>query len=323
VSPGIAEAIGHLLTHCGSLQSRESVLILCEPATVSLADDFLAEAGCIAESARRVVIPETTHHGQEPPAAAAEAMGKADLVVCLCRFSLAHSRARIDAATLGARFLSLPFYTRELLESPAMALDFKSRGPVVRRVADIFSQGSSIHVESASGTDLTLDAAGRIGNCCPGFVESPGDLGSPPDVEANIAPREELSYGIAVIDGSVTCPEIGLLETAIKLTIEAGRIRAIESRNRDYVEILERLLQEPASKRRVLAECGVGLNPAAGLTGNMLTDEGAEGCVHFGFGSNHTVGGRNEVDFHLDFVLRDGSIRVDGRELFRSGELVA
>lgn len=321
--PVIDAAIERLLVHCGSLQRDESVLILCDSTTVSLADACLTEAQAITGRARRMIIPAPTRHGQEPPTDAAVAMGRADLVVCLCRFSLAHSRARVDAAARGARFLSLPFYSRELLESPAMALDFKSRGPVVRRVAEIFSQGSSVHVESGSGTDLTLDTSGRSGNGCPGFVELPGDLGSPPDVEANVAPCEDRSCGIAVIDGSVTCPEIGLLKTAITLTIESGRVRAIESRNREHVEFLERLLGEPASKRRVLAECGVGLNPAARLTGTMLTDEGTQGCVHFGFGSNHTVGGSNEVDFHLDFVLRDGTVRVDGRELFRRGELVA
>jgi leucyl aminopeptidase (aminopeptidase T) len=51
----------------------------------------------------------------------------------------------------------------------------------------------------------------------------------------------------------------------------------------------------------------------------MLTDEGAMGCVHFGLGANHTVGGLNEVDFHLDFVVRDASLWVDGVPMIADG----
>jgi leucyl aminopeptidase (aminopeptidase T) len=51
----------------------------------------------------------------------------------------------------------------------------------------------------------------------------------------------------------------------------------------------------------------------------MLTDEGALGCVHFGLGSNYTVGGLNKVDFHLDFVFRDASLSVDGKQLINLG----
>ncbi len=53
----------------------------------------------------------------------------------------------------------------------------------------------------------------------------------------------------------------------------------------------------------------------------MLTDEGAAGTMHFGFGSNATVGGENDVQFHLDFVFRDATLLVDGNTLIRDGKL--
>ena len=71
----------------------------------------------------------------------------------------------------------------------------------------------------------------------------------------------------------------------------------------------------------ILAECGIGLNPLASLTGKMLTDEGTLGCVHFGFGSNITVGGKNNVPFHLDFVIRRPTLEVDKNVLISNGEL--
>ena len=45
----------------------------------------------------------------------------------------------------------------------------------------------------------------------------------------------------------------------------------------------------------------------------MLEDEGCAGTIHLGFGSNATIGGRNEVAFHLDFVVRRPSVWIDAR----------
>ena len=54
----------------------------------------------------------------------------------------------------------------------------------------------------------------------------------------------------------------------------------------------------------------------------MLTDEGALGTMHLGFGSNSTVGGLNNVSFHLDFVLRLPTISVDGVVIVDKGKVL-
>ncbi len=314
-------AIQHLLAHCGSLRAGERATIVYDPTTRDLGEAFTREARLVTQSASGLEIPLATRHGQQPPPAAVADMLGSDLIISLCQFSLAHTQARIDAGKRGARFLSMPCYTWELLEDPSVLVDFKSRGPIVRATAGALTRGSAVRVTSLAGTDITIGIAGRTGNACPGYVEAPGDLGSPPDIEANVSPVEDASNGRVVIDGSITCPELGLLTTPVALTVRSGKIDAIESENTSYVSILETMLGPVDSPRRVLAECGIGLNPAARLTGTMLTDEGALGCVHFGFGSNSTVGGKNEVDFHLDFVFRRPSLYVDGTPLMLEGEL--
>ncbi|MET4371915.1 2,5-dihydroxypyridine 5,6-dioxygenase [Bradyrhizobium sp. LB12.1] len=319
----IMESAFYLLQHCGSLRADETCLILCDPVTRDIAEIFVAQGGKIAPKTRLIEIASLRMHGEEPPAAAAQAMAQADLIVSLCQYSLAHSRARIDAGKEGARFLSMPMYTMELMSDPAVTVDYHAQQRTAQAVADFFTQGSSAHVTSAAGTDIRLTIAGRTGNCCPGFVKEPGDLGSPPDIEANVSPVELESNGVLVIDGSITCPEIGLVTDPVRLQVEGGRIVEISSPNPAYKEFLEKLFEDKDSKRRILAECGVGLNPAAKLTGTMLTDEGALGCLHFGFGSNHTVGGTNQVAFHLDFVFQNASLSIDGREIIKDGVLAS
>ena len=249
-------------------------------------------------------------------------MSGADLIVGLTSKSMAHSKARQRATDGGARYLSLPDYSMDFLASPALQVNFRSLYPTVRMVADWFTGGREAEVSTRAGTNVRLNILGREGNCCPGYVERPGDLGSPPDVEANVSPIETDSEGFLVVDGSIPHPDLGLLNAAVELKIANGCITDILGPS-DVVSILESLFSQAGSpKAKILAECGVGLNRAAQLTGNMLTDEGAAGSMHFGFGSNSTVGGLNDIGFHLDFVFRAATLKIDGRTLIRDGELV-
>jgi len=317
-----AEAADHILRHCGSLVSGETALIVSDPATEEIAAIFLDQASAHNAVASLVVIPQASRHGTEPPHEVATAMQTADLTLSLCTMSLAHSRARLAAGAMGRRFLSLPAFSRKILDDPCIRVDYRSQEPKVRKVADAFTTGMSVQVRNEAGTSIDLRVDGRVGNTCPGFVNSEHLLGSPPDIEANVSPVENSAEGTAVIDGSVACPETGLLSQPLTLDISGGAIRAIHGDDMEIVKFLETQLGKSDSKRRILAECGVGLNPLARLTGHMLTDEGALGSVHFGFGSNYTVGGLNKVDFHLDFVMRNASVAVDGVDVIRRGDVL-
>lgn len=316
-------ACDHLLHHCGSLCAGETIVVVHDAASAPVADLLAERARETTDDVRRFEIPAFEHHGQEPPVEVADAMAKAQLVAGLTRLSMAHTQARQRASQAGARYLSLADYSLELLDHPAVRTDFRARGPVVRAVADRFTHGGGARITTELGTDLHLEMGGRTGNCCPGYVEAPGELGSPPDIEANISPLESASEGIVVVDGSIPCPDIGLLDSPVTLFVEGGRIVRFEG-EAAIVETLESAFGAIGSPNAyVLAECGVGLNPNAELTGSMLTDEGANGTMHFGFGSNSTVGGQNEVSFHLDFVFRAATLEIDGARVLDGGKVLA
>ena len=313
-------AIRHLIEHCGSLITGEACLIIADPTTIPIAQQFLACANTIGARADIVTIPVAGRHGSEPPKDVAVSMAAADLVIGLTKMSLAHSRARRHATEGKTRYLSLPNYTNELLTDPCLLIDYRAQHGLTRAFADAMSIGNTLRVTTSSGTDVQFQISGRHGNCCPGFVDDQYRLGSPPDVEANVPPIEEASNGVIVVDGSVTCDSIRLVKSPIVLAIRDGLLVDVASECDDYVSKVNSLFAGVTSNRAyVLAECGVGLNPKAKLTGNMLTDEGALGCVHFGFGSNATVGGKNEVPFHVDFVVRNASLWIDGKQLLLNG----
>ena len=75
-------------------------------------------------------------------------------------------------------------------------------------------------------------------------------------------------------------------------------------------------------RARIVAEIGIGLNPNAKLCGSMLEDEGCAGTAHVGIGANSTIGGQNQVPFHLDHIIREVSIELDGVPIVVEGKLI-
>ena len=312
--------VTYILNACGALQPNEKVLLISDETTSSVVNLFKQTLTNTGATYTHREVPVMAVHGQEPAESLATQMLNADLIVCLTKFSMAHTLARKRSSDRGSRFLSMPYFDLELLADQAVLVDYQAQAPLVRIMEKYFTNGKKAFVSSSAGTRLTLDIEGRLGNYCPGFVLNPGELGSPPDIEANVSPIENASQGIIVVDGSITCDEFGLLDTPIILEIENGKVVDIRSKNAAYVSKLEEILGPIGSSKRVVAELGVGFNPNATLTGRMLTDEGAAGFVHFGLGSNSTVGGKNEVSFHLDFVIRNPTLAIDDKTMIEGGQ---
>ena len=103
------------------------------------------------------------------------------------------------------------------------------------------------------------------------------------------------------------------------LIVENGLVvKVIGEQSNLLNEIFDRL-GDPAT--RVVAEFGIGLNPRAKLCGKMLPDEGSLGTAHVGIGSNITIGGRNNVPFHLDHILKKANISIDDEIIMYNGVL--
>jgi leucyl aminopeptidase (aminopeptidase T) len=70
---------------------------------------------------------------------------------------------------------------------------------------------------------------------------------------------------------------------------------------------------------RVIGEFGIGTNPKARLLGNIMTDEKVLGTVHIALGRNEMWGGNNAAPTHLDGVIRQPTVRIDGELLIDDG----
>ena len=312
-----------LLKTCGRLRPGERIAIICDTTTRVLGDILAERAALITTNVQLVEVEPYGMHGQEPPPNAAEQMLLSDLCLGITAKSMVHTTARKVSAERGTRYLSLPDFSLALLADEVMRVDFEARAVFGARVAAAFTKGREVRVTNPSGTDVRMSIAGRTGNSTPGYVTTPGAMSSPPDIETYVAPIEDSAHGVVVVDGSIPFPTLGLVKVPLRLRVEGGRVVEVTGDDPATVLELRKVFASAGSPRAyVLAECGVGLNDLATLTGVMLTDEGAAGTVHFGFGSNSTIGGVNEISFHLDCVLREPTLEIDGVAIIAGGDLL-
>ena len=104
-----------------------------------------------------------------------------------------------------------------------------------------------------------------------------------------------------------------------KLTLEGGRLT--EATGPEGEQLLG-ILREHGDAGTNLAELGVGTNDRATLTGNVLEDEKILGTVHVAFGASIAIGGTVSVPIHLDCVVTDASLEIDGTRVLDQGRFV-
>ena len=304
------------------LKPEERALIVCDTDNLALAKVLAYAVKSIgAEYSICIMEPRTTH-GENPTDAIAAAMQEADVIFAPTRFSLSHSEARIRANENGARFISMPDYSRDMMKKGgALDADFLGIYETVKSLQKILTDAGEIKITTDAGTNMTVQAAGRFGNEVSGVCREPGTWGSPPNIEVNVSPIEDESSGVVVVDGSIPMPEIGVLREPVILKIKKGKI--IGYSGGAAAETFRALLKtEENPANDTLAEFGIGLNDRAVLKGSMLEDEGAYGTCHFGFGFNKDQGGESDASVHIDCVFREPDVVVDGKKIIQKGVLI-
>lgn len=310
--------IKHLLFNSGDLKENEKVLLLYDSMTKELAEAIGNEVKYVTDYIEKIKMPDAVNAGLEPKDDVKTLMLNSDLILCLTTKSLAHTKARQLSSLNGTRYLSLPDYDEEVLYGDALLCDYRSLTDMSSLIADLFTKGQTIRIESDLGTQMTCDISNRTGNAAPGWCYANGTIASPPDAETNVAPIEASSNGRLVIDGSIG--GYGCLNQPIELIINNGVIEKFVGYNAEQLNDIFSRVEK--GNPRVLCEIGIGLNPRAKLTGRMLEDEGSAGTIHFGFGSNATIGGQNTVAFHLDFMMKHANLWIDENKIIENGKII-
>jgi len=297
------------------LKSTESCLIVTDTIKEPIGRAFLELARKTSQKADIVVIEPTKEHATEPPPDVAKKMLEYDVEILVTDKSLTHTKARKAANSRGARIATMPGINEDICNR-CLDIDYEALKKDSNRIYDILKASSSIRITTKLGMDMTFtvgksDFFGRNG----GSFHSPGDYGNLPEGEVSFAP--ETAEGVFVVDASF--PGLGLLNSPITFKTRGGIVHEITGER--SAEVKARL-DRVGPKAYKVAELGIGLNPKAKIVGLILEDEKVVGTVHVALGNNISYGRDNDVPIHLDGVIKNPDIYVDGKSIMESGKFL-
>ncbi len=306
----LTPAMRSVLHDCLAIKPGEDVLVVTDPPLLALGQALRDAAHQAGAEAVLTLMDERQDDGTEPPAMVAAALEACDVFIAPTSRSLSHTTARKRACERGARGATMPGVTEEML-ARVMAVDFSTVASRSEAVATILDQAGEAVVSCPRGSEFRLDLRGRAGLPDDGRITEPGVFGNLPYGEAFISPLN----GEGMIVASSLAP-LGLSDEPARLTVKDGHVVAAEGGLGP--EYLARL-KAHGELGTNLAELGVGTNDRAQLTGNVLEDEKILGTVHVAFGASAGIGGTVSVPIHLDVVVLDATLVVDGQTVLEAG----
>lgn len=311
----------NVLDRCLALREGEQVILLTDAGT-----DPAVVAGLVEGIERRrgvpvvSTIPVPLLPGSEPPSTVAAAMREAGAVIELTSLFIGSSAARRAATAAGVRYLAMPGVRLDTFRDDGpLAVDFDAIRSDAERIGAAWGDASAFRLTTPAGTDLRGSVEGRPGRVLHGLAREDGDYMAPPDIEAGTAPVEASSAGVVVIDADLLFMGQGPLPSPVVLQIRDGELVAVEGQEAGRLqEMLARCADERMGN---LAEVSMAFNPSGRVCGVAMETESALGTAHIALGNSIAYGGTVDAVAHLDCVMKDATLELDGRPVMVAGEL--
>ena len=311
----LSEGARRVLVTSVAVKAGEKVLVVADPGTLSVGRALFDAAADLGAEPVLTLIRPASASSTEPPALVASAMQESVVVVLATSGSMTHTHARRAANRAGARVVSIPNITEEMLREGALTVDHSEVLQVMRRVGRRLRHARTVRLASASGTDLTFSVAGRAWNATDtGVCSRRGEMTTLPAGELFIAPLEGTAGGRLVVDLWFDEP---LAEVAT-VVVEGGHATKVLGAERAVAA-----MNRGGKEGRNVGKFGIGLNPRARRSGPPHEIEKALGTAHVGFGDSAPFGGRIECGVRVDAIVGDVTVEVDGALVIDRGKLVA
>lgn len=243
--------------------------------------------------------------------------------------------ATAQPGEIAFRIPLLPFLAQELkvrhghmisiddtLMTQGMCADYDEVFRLTNQVYEVVRSAQTIHVTSAKGSDVTATFHQDWKWVpCHGRYHQQGQWGNLPEGEVYTAPAT--INGILVCDvlGDYFSEKYGVLEHPVVLTVKDSYVTEVSSKNTAVArELQDYLFSVPNGNRA--GEFAIGtLTSLKQLVGNLLQDEKLPG-LHVAFGNPYPqfTGADWDATIHVDVIPTDCTIKIDGREIMRSGK---
>lgn len=280
-----------------------------------------------ASSLSNPTLPPYKSDGREVAALLAAA-AECDLIIDVTVGGLIHSSVRTNITGRGKRMLFVA-EPADVLQRLMGDADLRQQ---VDAAADILTRGSTLHVSSKAGTDLSYDISAVDLPITRqwGFVDEPGRWDHWPSGFIACFPRDRSAQGTIVLQpGDVIVPLQKYIRDTVTLTVKEGYIVQIDGEGTDAFLLRDYFESWNDAEVYALSHAGWGLHPAACWSALEVYDprslygqelRSVAGNFMWSTGSNRFA--NRETPAHLDIPMRGCTISVDGRVVVQDGTLV-
>jgi len=332
----VQEGAEQAVRNCARVQPGETTVIITDYATEHIAAALKDVAETISPGNVTTLILE--HYGDRPddgsnplqlPDEIVEALEDADVSF----FAATSKKGEVGSLripltdvvheSMRLRHGHMPGITDQLMRM-GMCADYKEVQRISARVEEIVKEARHITVTTPAGTDFTAEFSPSLRWIVCDGVPRPGKYTNLPDGEVFTCPAN-VSEGVIVVDGILGdhfSEEFGLVQdTPLTLEVQDGRVRKVSCVDDRLLTEMEEYITQDENANRI-GEFAVGTNTGIDrLVGNMLQDEKFPG-IHVAVGNPFPkqTGADWESKAHLDGVLKNVTIDVEGHVIMRGGE---
>ena len=266
-----------------------------------------------------IINPPELEEAGEPPGAIAVAMKKVDAVLRIAEKNPhVHTDARKEATAAGVRYYVMKDIPLDDLRQGISSIDIQLIKERTENLAQRLSRTTVAHVTSTGGTNIRFNLTNRAGIALHPMSHIVATL--PDYAEAAIAPLEGTAEGVIVADLAIIQWEY-LFSEPLRCTVKGGKVVDIDGNLQD-AERLRKIIATNENASNV-AELGIGTShilPRA-MRGNRR-DCARIGTAHIAIGKNDDIGGKISSLVHLDFLMSNAMVELDGRCVLREGKLM-
>jgi len=303
-----------VLGNCLSVRKGERVLVVSDSESRAIGESLFNAAREFGAEAVYMEMVTREEDGQEPPRMVNQAMKTAGVVILATAYSLTHSIARRTANRKGARIVSMPGVTNDMMSRGSITADYREIAQQMKRVSKYLVNSKTLELTSEMGTDLKLVTKKRAWVTDDnGLCFKKGAFTTLPAGELFVAPVENRTNGKLVLDAFFGQS----LEKPVEMEIKRG-VGVTVKRARHF----KKMVDQYGKRLMTLSKIGIGFNPNTSLNTEPYVAPKKQGAISLGFGDNSGFGGRISLPLSITGILSNATLTADGRTIVENGKLV-
>jgi len=253
--------------------------------------------------------PATGIHNSPIPKKILQEAFKSNLVLAMTEYSATSSLASIrNNKDVNIRVASMPMIEKRM-EETALKADYAEVASYAMAIEKMLNNAVGADISFSTGDHLYLDLRNRTALSDKGDCSKPGQFINFPSGESCKVPYEATSdeideYGESKTEGVLPAHYNNEI---VRFEVKNNKVVNVLGDNKKAEE-MKRFFEENDTHRNI-AELGIGCNPNAVITGNILEDEKVG--LHIAYGMSAHLGGKVDSDMHQDICYSKG-LPVEG-----------